>query len=170
MTKLARAVVATAIISVALAACERRQSAASNAALADSETDPLAANEAPLAKRAADPGLQWSACPPVFPKGCEIAVLRGDPAKPNADIFFGVPAGYEIPPHSHSSAERMVLVNGQLEVKYQGAAPAMLTVGSYAYGPAGRPHRATCRSSEPCILFIAFEGPVDVEPFAGELD
>jgi uncharacterized RmlC-like cupin family protein len=42
--------------------------------------------------------------------------------------------------------------------------------GSYAYGPAGMPHRADCRSKEPCTLFIAFEGPVDAVPHSGALN
>jgi uncharacterized RmlC-like cupin family protein len=35
--------------------------------------------------------------------------------------------------------------------------------GTYAYGPAGAPHTGECLSKEPCVLFIAFEGPVDVQ-------
>lgn len=42
--------------------------------------------------------LQWGPCPPIFPAGCQIAVLNGDPAKPNADVFLRVPGGYTIPP------------------------------------------------------------------------
>lgn len=128
------------------------------------------AAEPPLAKAASDSSLQWGACPPILPAGCQIAVLHGDPARPNADIFLRVPAGYEIPPHRHSSAERMILVTGRLRVKYQGAAEAVLETGNYAYGPAGLPHRATCEGDTPCTLFIAFEGPVDAEAFAGEVD
>ena len=135
-----------------------------NAAAASSD-----ASKVPLAKAAADPGLQWGPCPEGMPAGCGIAVLHGDPAKPNSDIFLKVPGGPAIPPHSHSSAERMILVSGELEVKYQGAPAATLRSGHYAYGPAKLPHRATCRSSEPCTLFIAFEGPVDVLPFTGQL-
>ena len=127
------------------------------------------ASKVPLVKAAADPGLQWGPCPEGMPAGCGIAVLHGDPAKPNSDIFLKVPGGSAIPPHSHSSAERMILVSGELEVKYQGAPTATLRSGHYAYGPAKLPHRAQCRSSEPCTLFIAFEGPVDVLPFRGEL-
>jgi uncharacterized RmlC-like cupin family protein len=123
-----------------------------------------------LAIAAADPALKWGPCPEGMPQGCGIAVLHGDPAKPNADIFLRVPGGAVIPPHAHSSAERMILVSGELEVKYQGANAAALRTGHYAYGPAKLPHRATCRSSEQCTLFIAFEGPVDVLPVAGTLD
>lgn len=105
--------------------------------------------------------LQWGPCPPIFPAGCQIAVLNGDPAKPNADVFLRVPGGYTIPPHSHTSPERIVLVEGQLTVRYQGSPAEDLTPGEYAYGPAGLPHLATCKSAGPCTLFIAFEGPVD---------
>ena len=115
----------------------------------------------------ADGALQWGPCPAIFPTGCEIAVLHGDPAKPNADVFLKVAGGQALPAHTHTSAERMVLVSGELEVKYQGAAQTTLTPGEYAYGPAKLPHRAACRSSTPCVLFIAFEGPVDASAHAG---
>jgi quercetin dioxygenase-like cupin family protein len=88
-------------------------------------------------------------------------MLNGDPAQPNADIFFRVPAGSRIARHWHSSAERMVLVQGELEVSYDGADTVTLRPGTYAYGPARAPHEGRCLSAEPCVLFIAFESPVD---------
>lgn len=120
-----------------------------------------ASAEPPLAVAATDPALTWGPCPPPFTTGCEIAVLHGNPARPNADVFLRVPGGYEIPAHSHTSAERMVLVGGQMRVQYKGAAAVVLKSGDYAYGPAKRPHAAACASQQPCVLFIAFEGPVD---------
>lgn len=129
-----------------------------------------AATVRPLVQSASDPALKWGPCPPGMPEGCGIAVLQGDPAKPNADILLRVPGGSVIPPHAHSSAERMILVSGELEVKYQGAPQATVKATDYAYGPAKLPHRANCRSEAACILFIAFEGPVDVMPFEGSLD
>lgn len=121
------------------------------------------AGETPLARTIQDPALQWGPCPSVFPAGCEIAVLHGDPAQPNADVFFKVAPGYSIPHHWHTSAERMTLVSGRLRVTYDGHEPATLEAGTYAYGPAGAPHTGECLSKEPCVLFIAFEGPVDVQ-------
>jgi len=128
----------------------------------------LAAQTAPIT-RTVSSALEWGSCPPLFPTGCQIAVLNGDPSRPNADVFLRVPGGYTIPAHSHTSAERMVLVEGRLTVTYKGAAPAVLTPGVYAYGPAGLPHSATCAGTKPCTLFIAFEGPIDANPFAGSL-
>lgn len=123
--------------------------------------DPAVAAEAPLARTAADAALAWGGCPDFMPKGCEIAVLHGDPAKDNADVFFRVPANAVIPRHWHTSAERMVLVAGELRVTYDGHEAVVLKPGTYAYGPAKQPHSAVCGESGPCVLFIAFESPVD---------
>lgn len=123
-----------------------------------------AAMEPALAATHKDAGLKWGPCPPFIPKGCEIAVLHGDPSKGNADVFFKVPSGFEIPNHTHTSAERMVLVSGTLEVTYAGQPPVTLKTGSYAYGPAKLAHKATCAKGDACVLFIAFEQPVDAFP------
>lgn len=126
--------------------------------------------EVPLAVKVSDPTLKWGPCPSIFPAGCEIAVLHGDPAKPNADVFLRVPGGQRLPTHTHTSAERMILVTGELRVKYKGAATATLTPGMYAFGPAGLAHDAACRRGPACTLFIAFEGPVDAVAYPGKLD
>ena len=120
-----------------------------------------------LSETAAD--LQWGDCPAIFPPGCKIAVLHGDPAEPGADVFLRVPSGYTIPAHSHTSAERMVLVSGQIDVTYAGHPAVSLKRGDYAFGPAALPHTARCNGAEACTLFIAFNGAVDALPFAGTL-
>ena len=74
------------------------------------------AQESPLTRTAKDSQLKWGPCPPFLPKGCQVAVLHGDPAKNNADIFFKVPANSVIPQHWHTSAERIVLISGELHV------------------------------------------------------
>ncbi len=120
--------------------------------------------ELSIVKTAKDAGIQWGPCPPFMPGGCNIAVLHGDPAKKNVDILFKVPANSVIPEHYHNSAERMILISGELEVKYKGEKPQTLKAGSYAYGPAGKSHSAKCGDAGPCILFIAFEEPLDAMP------
>lgn len=120
--------------------------------------------ESSLSRSFSSSELQWGVCPEFIPKGCEIAVLHGDPSKPNADIFFKVPPNFTIPWHTHTSAERMVLVSGTLRVTYEGEKAATLKPGMYAYGPGGRPHMAVCEKGDPCVLFIAFESAVDAIP------
>ena len=120
--------------------------------------------EVALTRSAQDAQLQWGPCPEFMPAGCGLAVLHGDPAKANADLFLKVPANAALPDHWHTSAERMVLVAGELHVSYKGQAKVVLKPGMYAYGPAKLPHNASCVGSAPCILFIAFESAVDAVP------
>ena len=124
--------------------------------------------EKAVAWTADDSRLQWGPCPAFLPEGCRIAVLNGDPAKANADVFFKVPANSNLPLHWHSSPERMVLVAGELRVTYEGQAATTLKAGTYAYGPAKLPHSGTCVSAVPCVLFIAFESPVDAVAGTGK--
>ena len=123
-----------------------------------------AAREPALAVPHKDPSLKWGPCPPFIPAGCQIAVLHGDPGKANADVFFKVPANFEIPNHWHTSAERMTLVSGELKVTYDGQQPVTLKPGMYAYGPAKLAHKASCAKGDPCVLLIAFESPLDAIP------
>lgn len=128
----------------------------------------VAAQEQALTRTARDADLKWGPCPSFLPKGCSIAVLHGDPAKDNVDVFFKVPGKSTIPLHWHTSAERMVLVSGELHVTYDGQKTAVLKPGAYAYGPAKQPHKAFCASAVPCVLFIAFESPLDAVPVADQ--
>ena len=120
--------------------------------------------EQAVTRTAGDKQLKWMPCPPFMPKGCALAVLHGDPAKDNVDVFFKVPANSTIPMHWHTSAERMVLVAGELHVTYEGQKKAVLKRGTYAYGPAKHAHEGYCASATPCVLFIAFESPLDAVP------
>ena len=120
-----------------------------------------------LVKVADDPALEWGACPEFMPQGCRLTVLHGDPTQKNADILIEFAANSEIANHYHTSAERMVLLTGELEVTYEGEEPRLLKPGNYAYGPALKHHSARCGDA-PCVLFIAFEEPVDAIPVASK--
>lgn len=120
--------------------------------------------EQAITRSADDADLQWGPCPSFMPEGCAIAVLHGDPAADNVDVFFKVPGKSVLPLHWHTSAERMVLVAGKLEVTYDGQQTVVLKAGTYAYGPAKLPHHGACVSKKPCVLFIAFESPLDAMP------
>lgn len=121
----------------------------------------LQANEPALAYKYDNKRLQWGPCPSFIGEGCQIAILHGDPAKSNLDVYFKVPADFSIPHHWHTSAERMVLVSGTLTVTYDDQASELLETGTYAYGPSKHPHKAYCEKGDPCVLFIAFEEPLD---------
>lgn len=119
----------------------------------------LKAQENSIVKPINDATLEWGGCP--LPTDCNITVLHGDPTKPNADIFFKMPSKAIIPLHSHSSAERMVLISGELEIVYDGEEKNIVKAGSYMYGPPNKPHKGKCISKDPCVIFIAFNEPVD---------
>jgi quercetin dioxygenase-like cupin family protein len=119
------------------------------------------ADEPPIRVAPDDADLDWGPCPEFMPDGCALAIVQGDPAQPNADVFFRLPGESQAPHHWHTSAERMVLLSGELHVEFDGHPLVVMRPGTYAYGPAGLPHTAACESSEPCVLFIAFEEPVD---------
>ncbi len=121
----------------------------------------LQADELSLSALADDANVKWGACPAFLGKGCEMAVIHGDPAKPNSDIFFKVPENFKIPLHWHTSAERMVLVKGKMDVTYHKENTNTLSEGEYAYGPAKKVHKAYCHKGSECVLFIAFEEPID---------
>ena len=55
------------------------------------------AQEQAVTWTADDAQLKWGACPPFLPKGCGIAVLHGDPARDNVDVFLKVPAKSSLP-------------------------------------------------------------------------
>lgn len=119
------------------------------------------AEEDSLIKVINDPTLEWGPCPAFMGTECKLAVVHGDPSKPNTDVFFKVPGDYDIPNHWHTSAERMVLLTGKMSVTYEGEKSGLLLPGRYAYGPAKKHHKAYCHAGDTCILFIAFEEPVD---------
>ncbi|TVP53621.1 MAG: cupin domain-containing protein [Gemmatimonadales bacterium] len=115
-----------------------------------------------------DADLEWDACPDFMPEGCELAVIQAlDGDGLNADALFKLEPGTTVPMHWHTSAERMVLLSGELRVNYQGQPPVEFGPLTYAYGPPGLPHETRCGEREACVLFIAFEEPVDAVDVRG---
>ena len=119
--------------------------------------------EMSLSKTIHDKDIVWNPAPEFFP-GCSFTILHGDITEPNLDFFFKVEPNTEIINHTHKSAERMILISGEMEVLYEGEAAQILKAGTYAYGPANKPHRAKCLDNGPCVLFIAMVDPFDAVP------
>ncbi len=117
-----------------------------------------------IATTASSPALDWGPCPTFLGPECRVAVIHGSADQPNADILFKTPGRSSLPSHTHTSAERIVLIQGELTVTYQGQAPITVKQGGYLWGPPGKPHAAQCTSKSACILFIAFNEPVDAFP------
>ncbi|MGH7561737.1 MAG: cupin domain-containing protein [Gemmatimonadales bacterium] len=122
-----------------------------------------AAAATPVQWQHTDPRLTWSPCPPIFPKGCEVTVLSGDPTTGPSDVFLRVPSNYTFPPHRHTSAEHIVIVAGVVHVTYAGGHQAELKERMYGLVPGKAGHKAHCGGRAGCVLFIHFDSPIDAE-------
>jgi len=64
----------------------------------------------------ADP-FPWKAGPPSLPKGAQMAVVSGDPAKKGPLVVrLKLPGNYIIPPHRQPTAENITVLYGVLNV------------------------------------------------------
>ena len=105
---------------------------------------------------------KWMPVPDIFPKGAEMQVLHGDPAKGPADFYFRVPANYTFPWHFHTPIEKLFIDEGTLSYETRAGKKEELTQGDYVYIPARSPHRVTCSGNNQCLFFLASNGPFDI--------
>ena len=110
---------------------------------------------------------KWSPAPPLLPKGAEIAVLDGDPTKPELyAVRLKFPAHYAIPAHSHPTDEHVVVTSGALVfgmgdvLDKRGSANTRLTVGGFVDATANMNHFAFTRDEETTIVLYGV-GPVE---------
>jgi len=129
----------------------------------NAQSNNLSETETSFATTINNKDLKWLPAPDFFP-GCSFTILHGDISKPNLDFFFKIEPNTEVVNHTHNSPERMILISGDLEVQYEGEKPVVLKAGTYAYGPAGKPHKAKCLGNDPCVLFVAMIDPFDAVP------
>jgi quercetin dioxygenase-like cupin family protein len=158
----------TLLLACLLLACDSAPEPSSNNAAvrtpAPTATQPSPAAtpaESAIFRTPDDSRIQWGPCPPVFEKGCDIAVLHGDPMKGASDAILRVPPNYAFPTHHHTSPEHIVLASGEMQLTYEGQEPFVLKPGSYVYGPSQAKHKARCVSAAPCVWYVGFESPVD---------
>jgi quercetin dioxygenase-like cupin family protein len=60
-----------------------------------------------------DTTLTWGPAPAVFPSGAKMAVVSGDPSKPEMfTIELSMPKGYKIAPHFHPTEESVEVKKG----------------------------------------------------------
>jgi quercetin dioxygenase-like cupin family protein len=91
--------------------------------------------------------LKWSAAPPAFPPGAQIAVLNGDPSKEGLYVLrLKVPSGYKVPAHTHPNDENVTVISGSFNIgmgdKLDQAKSQAVKVGGYAHVPKGMQHFA----------------------------
>ena len=89
--------------------------------------------------------LEWKDGPPSLPKGAQIAVLEGNPAKEGPFVFrVKVPDGYQIPPHTHPKVERVTVIQGTFNIgmgeKFDKEATEAMPAGTYGFWESGMKH------------------------------
>jgi quercetin dioxygenase-like cupin family protein len=108
--------------------------------------------------------IKWGDVPPDLPKGAQLAVLHGDPAKKAVfTLRLKMPKGYKIPPHWHTNDEQLTILSGTF-VLHMGDtmdAPAHeLGAGAYHFLPGKMHHAAQAKSD--VILQLDGMGPFDI--------
>ena len=119
---------------------------------------PRDATEPKIATAAA---VSWRDAPGL-PAGAQIAALDGDPRKEGSfTIRLRMPAGYKIPPHTHTTAERITVISGVVQLgigeKFDESGGRELKAGDFAVVPAGLAHFAWATGD--AVLQIQSEGP-----------
>lgn len=106
--------------------------------------------------------IKWGPAPPVFPKGAELAVLAGDPAKAGpVTVRLKMPKDYAIPAHWHPTDERVTVISGELGLgmgdKLDKKASKVLKAGGYAIAAAHMNHYAWTKSG--AVVQVDMMGP-----------
>src|SRR5262245_52246526 len=96
--------------------------------------------------------VKWGDAPPFLPKGAKLAVLLGDPSKPEPfTIRLQMPDGYKIAPHTHPTDEHVTVLSGTMRAamgdKWDDKALGDLAPGSYANMAANMSHYAMAKGA-----------------------
>ncbi len=89
--------------------------------------------------------VKWMDAPPVFQPGAKLAVISGDPSKPEPfTVRLQMPDGYKIAPHTHPTDEHVTVLSGTLRAgmgnTWDDKALGDFAAGSYANMAAGMAH------------------------------
>ena len=110
--------------------------------------------------------IVWGEGPPVLPRGARAAILAGDPGAAGPfTLRVQFPAGYQLPPHTHSSDEHMTVLEGYV---LSGAGPVdndptlrRLSAGAFSFMPAGTTHYV--HAPDGATIQVHAVGPFTVE-------
>jgi quercetin dioxygenase-like cupin family protein len=89
--------------------------------------------------------------------GSEGAMLHTDPKTGGMDLLVRFPGGHIIAPHFHDSNERIVVVEGSLTLRREGA-DTTIEIGGFAFLPAREVQRLSCSSKTRCTFYLMWDG------------
>jgi len=110
--------------------------------------------------------VRWQAGPTSLPKGSQMAMLEGDPAKEGPFVMrIMLPDGMRILPHTHPKDERVTVLSGTLYLGlgeiFDVSTAKKLTAGSYGRTLAGQTHYGWVEGDT--VLQLHGTGPWAVE-------
>ncbi len=105
--------------------------------------------------------------PPDLPKGTQISLIMGDPAKPGPFVLrVKFPAQTVIAPHTHSEAETLTILSGSIYHQHgrtiDRAAGEELRAGGFVYLPKDMPH-SLWTTEQPVELQVNGSGPFGLD-------
>lgn len=109
--------------------------------------------------------IKWGDVPPSLPRGAQMAVLQGDPSKPEPFVLrLKAPANYRIAPHWHSNDENLTVLSGAFHLgmgeRADRATAQVLRPGAFHFLPARTNHYAF--TTAPTVLQVHGQGPFDI--------
>lgn len=105
---------------------------------------------------------EWMPLPDIFPPGGQFKVMNGNPATGPSDMYFRLPAGYGVPWHFHSPAEKVLIDAGTLRVEMRNRSVVEIVPGTLFMAPPRAPHRVTCVSGTECLFYLISDAPFDI--------
>ncbi|MEO8419074.1 MAG: DUF4437 domain-containing protein [Methylophilaceae bacterium] len=96
--------------------------------------------------------------------GAEIAVLRGDLATGASELVLRLPPNYYVRNHTHTSDELYVWLKGAFTLIAHDGTKTKFDGPAYISFPGNAPpHALKCGSKQPCILYLRYSRPFDIE-------
>jgi ketosteroid isomerase-like protein len=125
---------------------------------------PTAVSSAAVAMPAAS--IKWMDAPPFLNPGAKLAVISGDPSKPEPfTIRLQMPNGYKIAPHTHPTDEHVTVMSGTFAAAmgktWDDKALGDFAAGSYANMAATMPHYAQAKGAT--VVQVHGVGPFVVD-------
>lgn len=110
-----------------------------------------------------NPGeLSWKDGPPSLPKGAQMALLYGDPAKDGMFVMrLKLPANYRIPAHTHPTDEVVTVVSGSFNIgmgtAFDAAKTKAITAGGVVAMSPGMQHYV--QIDQETVVQLSTRGP-----------
>lgn len=106
--------------------------------------------------------VQWSAAPPIFNPGAQMALMDGDPGGMGMFIIrLKMPTGYKIMPHWHPTQENVTVLSGRFQYGMgDKLTPAdMTTLGAGGFVALHAKSHHYTMAKDACVVQVSGMGP-----------